>query len=110
MLTSNASRADEWSDTDIKREAAYLALHITDYAQTRTIAINPDRLYEQNNILGLHPSVGQVERYFLLTGIAHVAVAHLLPADWRRDFQMFTIGIEFGAVSHNFSVGISATF
>lgn len=104
------AQADEWSRADLQREAAYLALHITDYAQTRTIAQHPEQWHEQNSILGLHPSAGQVDRYFLLTGIAHVALAHLLPADWRKDFQVLTIGIEFGAVSNNFSLGISATF
>jgi hypothetical protein len=109
LLASNAAVADEWSDGDVKREAAYLALHIIDYGQTRTIALNPDRLHEQNSILGLHPTVGQVNRYFLLTGIAHVVVMDLLPSEWRRDIQNITIGIEAGAVGHNFSIGISVS-
>ena len=110
MLASNTAFADKWSDGDVKREAAYLALHVIDYGQTRTIALNPDRWHEQNSVLGLHPSISQVNRYFLLTGIAHVAVAHFLPDTWRRDFQNITIGIEAGATLHNYQINIQATF
>jgi hypothetical protein len=109
FLISSPAFADEWSREDTYREAAYLTLHTLDWAQTREIARNP-AYYEQNMYLGKHPTVRQVDRYFAAMALAHVGVAYLLPSEWRRPFQYLTIGVELGAVAHNFSIGISANF
>lgn len=87
-----------------------MVLHVTDYAQTRHIAANPELWHEQNSILGLHPTPGNVDRYFLATALIHGAVAYYLPAKWRKNFQQGTIAIEASAVAHNYSIGISAKF
>ena len=110
LFVSTSAFADEWTSTDTKREAVYLTLHTLDWAQTRNIARNPDKWYEQNAVLGKHPSVSQVDRYFITTGVLQFAIAYYLPAEYRKAFQYVTIGIEGGAVAHNFSIGISARF
>ena len=102
--------ADEWTTADTKREAVYLTLHTLDWAQTREIARNPDKWHEQNAILGKHPSVSQVDRYFIATGALQFAVAYYLPAEYRKAFQYITTGIEIGAVTHNLSIGIGVRF
>ncbi|MFZ2541846.1 MAG: hypothetical protein WAW75_08745 [Gallionella sp.] len=109
LLVSSSAWADEWSREDTYREATYLTLHTMDWAQTRNIARNPN-YHEQNAILGKHPSVGRVDGYFALTGLAHFAVAYYLPTEYRKAFQYVTIGIEGGAVVHNFSLGIGVRF
>ena len=110
FILSIPAFADEWTDADTKREAVYLTLHTFDWAQTRNIARNPDKWREQNAVLGGNPSVSQVDRYFIATGALQFAVAYYLPAEYRKAFQYVTIGIEGGAVAHNFSIGISARF
>ena len=55
LLVSFSSQADEWTESDIKYEAAYLALHTVDWGQTRNIAKNPSRYSEVNPVLGKHP-------------------------------------------------------
>ena len=110
LVSTSAQAADEWTTADTKREAVYLTLHTLDYAQTRNIARNPDNWHEQNAILGKHPSVSQVDRYFIATGALQCAVAYYLPAEYRKAFQYVTIGIEGGAVVHNFSIGIGVNF
>lgn len=102
--------ADEWSRADTWREATYQSLALIDWAQTRNIGSKPDCLYEHNSILGKHPGSGKINAYFALTGIAHAAIAYALPSEYRVPFQYITIGIEVGAVAHNFSIGISAKF
>lgn len=105
--------ADDWTSGDLQREAAFFLLQLTDYAQTQNIAHHcntPGSWYEQNSVLGRCPDPGNVSRYFALTTGAQILVANLLPGSLRRDFQNITIGIEFGAVSNNFSLGISASF
>ena len=110
LLVSTSAIADEWTTADTKREAAYLTLHTLDWAQTRNIARNPNKWQEQNAILGKHPSISQVDRYFIATGALHFAVAYYLPAEYRKVFQYVTIGIEGRVVVHNFSIGIVAKF
>lgn len=110
LLVSSSAFADEWTRTDTYREATYLMLHTMDWAQTRNIARNPDRWREQNYFLGKHPSVSQVDQYFIATGTLQFAVAYYLPAEYRKAFQYVTIGIEGGAVAHNFSIGVGIKF
>jgi len=40
----------------------------------------------------------------------HYFISEALPEKYRAPFQWVTIGIEGGAVVHNFSIGISAGF
>ena len=110
LLVSTSAFADEWSRADTYREAAYLTLHAMDWAQTRYIARNPNQRTESNVILGKHPSVLQVDRYFIATGALQFAVAYCLPAEYRKAFQYILIGVEGGAVIHNFSIGIGVEF
>lgn len=110
LLFIPAAHADEWTRSDTYRETAYLALHVTDWLQTRTIAKNPDVWYEKNIILGSHPHVDRVDAYFILAGLAHVGIAAILPNEWRAPFQYFTIGFESGVVAHNYKVGVKVGF
>ncbi|MFZ2540349.1 MAG: hypothetical protein WAW75_01095 [Gallionella sp.] len=110
LLVSTSAFADEWTSADSKREAVYLTLHTLDWAQTRNIARNPDKWHEQNNILGKHPSVPQVDRYFIATAALQFAVAYYLPAEYRKAFQYLSIGHDAGFVAHNFSIGIGVRF
>ena len=110
LLVSTSAQADSWSREDTYRETAYLTLHTLDWAQTRNIARNPNKWHEQNAILGTHPSVSQVDRYFIATAALQFAVAYYLPTEYRKAFQYVTIGIEGGVVAHNFSIGIGVRF
>lgn len=110
LLVSSSAFADEWTRTDTYREAAYLTLHTVDWAQTRNIARNPEQWREQNYFLGKHPSVSQVDQYFIATGALQFAVAYYLPAEYRKAFQYVSISVEGGAVAHNFRLGVSARF
>ena len=110
LLFPAIASADEWTRADTAREVAYQTLAVIDWAQTRNLARHPDKWYEHNRLLGYHPSVGRVNAYFALTGIAHYAVANVLPSRYRAPFQYVSIGIEIGAVEHNYSIGISAKF
>lgn len=110
MCAPPAPAADSWTPADTRREAAYLALHITDWGQTRNIAKNPKRFHELNPVLGEHPSVAEVDRYFIAAAAVHAAVAYALPAEWRSGFQYVTIGIEAGVTAMNCRTGIRVDF
>jgi len=95
----------------LAQELGYLALHGMDWAQTRTIAKNPQQWSETNRILGEHPSVGKVNNYFLATGLAHALASQYLPPDLAKWLQYGTIGLEAGVTGRNkFKLGIGMTF
>jgi hypothetical protein len=102
--------ADEWTSADSYREAAYLVVDAVDWVQTRNIARNPIYHHENNPILGRHPSVKQVDKYFAFEAIANFGIAYVLPKDWRAGLQYVSIGVEIDCVSHNHKLGISSKF
>lgn len=110
FATAPALAADPWSKADKAREAVYLAMHVLDWGQTLDIAKNPDLHGEGNSILGEHPSVKRVNRYFVATALLQVGVTHALPARWRPAFQYFWIGVEAGFVAHNYRAGVRVNF
>ena len=95
-------KADPWTGADIARQAAYTTLHAIDWKMTQHIAENPDHHAESNKILGEHPSVSEVNRYFAITGLLHAGVSHFLPSKYRRIWQYTTITFEAGVVSGNY--------
>lgn len=111
-ILSNAFKdQSSWSSDDINRQLIYGFLHGADWAQTRTIAKNPDRFYETNPILGEHPSSGKVNNYFLSTLLAHTLIANSLNSEWRKIFQNAGIGVEAGFSGRNkVKFGIGMTF
>lgn len=108
---------DEWSKSDVSREIAYLVLHVADWGQTRNILHRADTgcdgdptCIERNPFLGRSPSIRRVDTYFAVTALAHVAISHVLPKDWRQGWQYLTIGMEAGIVGHNYSIGLNIDF
>lgn len=83
---------------------------IADWAQTRTIAKNPDKFKEFNKIEGTHPTVAKVNAYHTIGIISHAGISYLLPRGYRDAWQYIWIGIEIEAVRHNYRVGIKMDF
>lgn len=99
-----------WTKADTAREAAYLALHVVDWGQTLEIADNPGQYHEHNPVLGSHPSRGEVNRWFAITGLLHPVVSYALPDEVRPYWQYGTIGIEVICIGNNVSLGIGMGF
>jgi hypothetical protein len=103
--------ADAWTSTDTKREVTFQTLAAIDWLQTRNIARDPNKYWEQYTaVLGNHPSVGRVNNTFAVYMIGHYIVSRTLTEKYRAPFQYVTISIEVGDVYHNFSIGINAKF
>ena len=102
----------KWTEEEKNKELLYLLLHGLDWAQTRTIAKNPNKYSEINPILGRHPSTGRVNNYFLATGLGHLGLNDMLNyPQYRKWFQNSTIGLEALITPRNkFKFGIGATF
>jgi len=115
LFVSCHAFADEWHTQDTILEATYLALHITDWAQTRyasrqTYQNGNPHYDEANPIIGTHPSYGKINAYFIVTGIGHVWLSSIMPERARSMFQYVTIGVELDSTIHNVQIGIHAKF
>lgn len=99
-----------WTEDDVARQAAYLALHITDWQQSQEIAKHPEKYTEGNPLLDQHPSVEEVNKYFAVTAVLHTGTVWALPRKYRPAFQWFWIGVEGAAVGINYRAGIRIPF
>jgi hypothetical protein len=109
FVPSLSRAADPWETTDYALAGAALTALAVDWGQTRYIAKNTHRYNETNPMLGATPSVGKVDTYFVAM-VGTVALAHILPGDWRQLFLAGTLAVEIGAISKNRSIGIKMAF
>ena len=101
--------ADVWTTEDTKREIVYGVLVIADWRQTQDIAHHPD-LEEFNELIGEHPNNATINRYFVVANSLQLAIAYILPTEWRKAWQYIGIGYEIGMVSHNNQIGLNIRF
>ncbi len=105
LLPVNTQAADKWTKQGLTLQGVYYLFKFIDWRQTRYGAKNP-YWYEVNPILGKHPSVSAVDRYFFITTVLHTAITHYLPQRYRVWWQGITIAGSAGCVGWNLSVGI----
>lgn len=114
LLLACPAHADEWTQADTAREVAYLALHVVDWGQTLYIADHPREFHECNPILGSHPSRGEVNAYFIATGLLHPVVSYGLrkyaPDGWVQAWQYGTSAMEIICIGNNLAIGVGFGF
>jgi len=110
LFPSLCQAGDAWETTDYALAGAAVAALAVDWGQTRHIAKNPNRFSEQNPILGPSPAVGKVNAYFVGAIVGTVALAYVLPGDWRQLFLAGVLTVELGVVQQNRSLGIKMAF
>lgn len=109
MMISSTAFATSWSYEEKWMLLGVSVLHITDWRQTQMIVKNPDRFYETNRMLGKQPSMSEVNRHFLMSGILLGTIAHLVP-EWRKPLLMTYITVQTINVSKNFHIGLRVEF
>lgn len=109
LLTLPAIAQDPWSKGDCAWEAANAAVAVADWGQTLSIQSKAG-CWEQNPMIGRHPTRGHVNRYFAASIALHAGIVWMLPRKWRPTFQAFTLGWEVGIVAHNAHLGLRVTF
>ena len=110
LVPSPCRAADPWDTTDCALAAGALAALAVDWGQTRHIAKNPLQFNETNPILGTNPSVGKVNAYFVGSMVGTIAIAHVLPSDWRQLFLGGVLALELGVTQQNRQLGIKMAF
>lgn len=106
---ASAGMFDDWTAQDWQRQVAATTLLAADWAQTRHISKSDD-YYEKNLILGERPDISAVNIYFAACIIGSWIAADLMPAKWRKHFQMALISMETACVGHNISAGVKFDF
>ncbi len=119
----------DWSTPDTWREGAFQGLWLIDALQTHTIVKHETPVitystvggtlykttsynYEQNTILGKDPTMGAVNRFFIVGSAVHIGISYLLPDtvtlpfglgsfSTRKDWQYVTIVNEGVTTLHN---------
>ena len=108
-LLAMPAHAHDWTASEKGWAAAWLATRAVDWAQTRHIARHPDRFHERNPLLDRHPSLGDVNRYFIVSTAAMLLAAHYLPK-YRKGMLQVWFAVGAGYVAHNASIGIRMEF
>lgn len=99
----------EWTNSQLAWGAAGLALTAIDWGQTRNISRNPDRFKELNPLVGEHPSLGQVNRHFIVSAALIGLAAHYLP-EYRDVILKMHVGLQVANTARNFSIGLRVEF
>jgi hypothetical protein len=89
-----------WSRRDIALATGFTAALLIDAATTRRLAAGGwQGFYETNPILGTHPSVGQVNTYTAVAGIAVLGVAAAVPERTRPWVLGVALAVEVYALA-----------
>lgn len=111
FFTMDSFPQDPWTLQDTILQGAFTAVTVIDWLQTRQVAKNPSRYEENNKFLGKHPTMREVNSYFVFYIISHAGVSYFLPKPYRAIWQSFYIGMEFDAVQSNYGyVGFGIKF
>lgn len=99
----------QWTNEERAWLAASSAALAADWAQTRYIAQHPQQFHELNPVLGLHPSVGRVNNYFLGALVGNYLVADYLSGQ-RRNWLVGVTVLEGVVVARNMGLGVRMSF
>lgn len=109
LAFAGAAHARDWTASEKAWAAAWLATRAADWSQTRYIARHPEQFRETNQFLPDHPSLGEVNRHFIVSTALMFAAAHYLPQYRTRLLQVwFAVGV--GVTVRNAAIGVRVEF
>ncbi len=106
LVFIGAARAGEIDDL---RNGAVIHLMV-DWRQTQQIVEKPGLFYETNYILGPHPSMGSVNRYFMASVATTFLVSEYAPRGAAKTIMRSLMFFEGGVVQHNWNIGLKFNF
>ena len=125
IIIETESNSD-WTKEDTARQLAFTMLAVIDWRQTVTITIAQNNLVvddsvitinsdepsykfqEMNPLLGSHPSLSQINTYFLICIPGNHLIAKSIKSKfWRTIWQTASFGLESYCVSNNIKLKIT---
>jgi len=100
-LLAMPAHAHDWTPSEKGWAAAWLA--------TRAVARNPDRFRERNPLLPEHPTLGDVNRHFLVSTAVMLAAAHYLP-QYRTAMLQVWVAVGVIGTARNAHIGVRFDF
>ena len=110
LLIPSQASATNWTKTDIALETTYQVLNLIDLKQTQQIYRNQDRYYEVNPFLRSNMRQDTIISYFMVLGIGHFLISHVLPSPYRTAWQSITIIIQLPVITNNYQIGLTCIF
>jgi hypothetical protein len=112
VLFSTAVVADNrtWTSEEKAWLGTAAAFTVTDWATTRDLSRRYNEGYYENNpILGKHPSTGRVDLYFVTAGAIGYLIADNLDQNRTTFLQMWT-GVSLFYTNRNLNIGLKMKF
>lgn len=112
VLFSTAVVADNraWTGEEKAWLGTAAAFTVTDWATTRDLSRRYNEGYYENNpILGKHPSTGRVDLYFISAGLIGYTIADNLDQNRTTFLQMWT-AVEIFYTNRNLNIGLKMKF
>lgn len=100
--------ASDWTKNDTKLEITFQVVNAMDAYTTSQIRHSQ---WDETNIvtkslIGINPDESDVAVLFITYGISHYLIAKALPKNWRRFYQISTIGYSTYLVANNCNLGL----
>lgn len=108
-FVSSLAQARDWTAEEKGWAVAGVAAHIVDWGQTRHIARHPDKFRELNPLLPEHPTLGEVNRHFLVSTAVMLAAAHYLP-QYRKAMLQVWVAVGVIGTARNAHIGVRFDF
>ena len=105
LIPVRAFAACDFDTADKVLLGAATVLLVSDWAQTRSVlsrAPDSDPYYENNPILGRHPSQASVNLYFASAVAGTWGASCLLSDPWRKFFLGGVVGLEVSVTAQNY--------
>lgn len=108
LITAGRSHAgDRWSTEDKVLFAVSTTALAGDWLTTRDMSNRYDEGYYENNvILGKHPSTDKVDLYFVSCAVLNYVITDHLPTKYRRVWLMVNSAVSLAAVNNNLRIGL----
>jgi uncharacterized protein YceK len=95
-----------WSWKDTAREATFGGTTYYAYKQVSEVSKSVDKsMYAENYVE--FPTTKDVQKYFTIYSASHLAIAMLLPPEYRSSWQWLGIGVSTGTAVYGFNMKIN---